>query len=153
VNIADFGPCQKFETPDSELLAKKVFHFPMDKVHLIIGYEKERQVKDPDHGKDLAETDAGKGCALELPDPDLSQNIHFIAGHAPRIDPETDLPFAFSPDGSIKLLHTIHPGGPFRGDGGKLDDEGLAAPGLRRDHHEQSKGEKKKKLAQGFSPK
>jgi hypothetical protein len=58
VNIAHFRPGDELEASLFEVLGKEAFHLFLDKVHFIVVPEKERQVKNPDHGKDLAEADA-----------------------------------------------------------------------------------------------
>ena len=58
VHVAHFRPGDELETFVPELLGKEAFHLFLDEIHFIVVPEKKRQVKNPDHGKNLAEADS-----------------------------------------------------------------------------------------------
>ena len=63
---------------------------------------------------------------VQLIDAYLADDIALIASHAASIETEGDLTTALLLDFPIHLLHDVHPGCAFRGQGGKFNDHRLS---------------------------
>src|SRR5215510_113322 len=84
------------------------------------------QFQDANLREHLTQTKAAECTAVQLIDADLTDNVALIASHATSVETEGDLTTALLLDFPIHLLHDVHPGGTFGGQGGKFNDYRLS---------------------------
>src|SRR5712691_8840030 len=84
------------------------------------------QLQDANLRKDLTQAKTAERPTVQLIDAYLAHDIALITSHAASIEPEGDLTAALLLDFPIHLLHDIHPGCAFRGQGSKFNDYRLS---------------------------
>src|SRR5262245_24776003 len=90
----------------------------------------------------LPQAKTAERATVQLIDAYLADHIALIASHAASVETAGDLTSALLLNFPIHLLHDVHPGGAFGGQGGKFDDHRLsqARPWLKEyttQQHEQ----------------
>src|SRR5438132_11595069 len=103
------------------------------------------QFQDANLRKYLAQAKTAERTTVQLIDAYLADDIALIASHAASIETEGDLTTALLLDFPIHLLHDVHPGCAFGGQGGKFNDHRLSQtrPWLKAyttQQHEQGPG-------------
>src|SRR5262249_19846330 len=98
----------------------------------VLAIEKQQgQFQDANLREHLTQTKAAERTALQLIDTDLADNVALIASHTASVETEGDLTTALLLDFPIHLLHDVHPGCTFAGQGCKFNDYILSQASTR----------------------